>query len=1027
MASWLDELDKGGSWLSRLDTQLAGTTGAGQVPASFWERERGGIARLFGGLIRAPVTLGRIVLPLVAPAGIPSQQRLEAGKQLVGVGKEVGKSLGRTVALVRDVPEAAGRALVPGGKSLVESALGRRVGETSLTETLAEHLGNVALAGGLVAKGARAAGAAGTAGRIEAATHPVRALTSTLGARGRAALEASATGAPLTTTQRLLRPVGSFAESTRVRAENLIPALSQIRGAQVAAAREPAVLATTTAEEQLLRLRPDLTPDQARQLVGREITEQLGGTRAFEADIRARAGLLPTPPTLPPELTAPVARAVSLTPQLSRRLAEEFEVAEQPLTIPARAGRFVEASARARTRAAQLEAQAAAAEGRIPEPVSRLASARGQIGEGPISLESLQTTLEEARRAPLTQIPLGYQAGRRAGLAERDLATQIKATSGLHEQAARSWAQGIRHAQRAVEIATNVRKGSLGRFPSRWQPLVQSVRRTFAELDAEVAAGRMLSSEADLIRAGIPDHLPDLMRRAAELDMDPVHFSTLTPAKVQQLALGQPFLGDPFRGLKEITAGTRKRRTGALLQRDEFERGSRALRAAYVDLYHERINNRVLDSIESEVVRPIPEIDGIRQVPEGWVPWNRSSFERIERVTPEGAAIPTPAARTMVPDSIDRTLRAFSAQGLPQRVPAIGRLVTFSGKVLNPWRHLLLTLSPRFYANNLVGNAILGSLEMGVGPKAFRAWQEAYRSLKKETVEGQVVRGRRLPPELFGASLRQEMQGGRLTQAIRDFSRRHTGRDLSLEAVGRLNSYIDELARAAVYIHARRRGVSDAQAISTSLRALVNYSDLSPFERSVIRQIFPFYAFQKGMLKRAVRLPLDHPLRTAALSKVSLLLGGYTEEERRQYPDYLFAGIPLGRGQVSTRGINPFQDSLALATPEGIIGSLSPLVEVPIRAGFDVPEKGFEYGRPLKVDPYGFLQPDVTLREGIATTVRDLPPARLIPGLQPESPYQTPIGLRALQQLGITYRTPEQIRRAVERAGKGRKAASRTR
>src|SRR5690606_32278522 len=113
--------------------------------------------------------------------------------------------------------------------------------------------------------------------------------------------------------------------------------------------------------------------------------------------------------------------------------------------------------------------------------------------------------------------------------------------------------------------------------------------------------------------------------------------------------------------------------------------------------------------------------------------------------------------------------------------------------------------------------------------------------------------------------------------------------------------------------------------LQRTYEAMVDYNDLSPFERQVVRSAVPFYAFQKGVLKLVARVPADHPAATAALLTIAQLQQELNEDHYGgALPDYYRGLVDVpGVGPINTRGFNPFQDAAQLATPQGIAASMN--------------------------------------------------------------------------------------------------------
>lgn len=238
----------------------------------------------------------------------------------------------------------------------------------------------------------------------------------------------------------------------------------------------------------------------------------------------------------------------------------------------------------------------------------------------------------------------------------------------------------------------------------------------------------------------------------------------------------------------------------------------------------------------------------------------------------------------------------------------------------------------------------------------------------------------------------------------------------AVRRIGRANEVVDEIARAAVYHHGRRTGLSDVAAAQRSFDALVDYNDLSPFERHVVKSVVPFYAWQKGILKVTARLGRDHPI-TAGLA---IQLGNLNRELMidkfgTAMPEaYMgMVQLPWG-GWLNTRRFNPFADAPQLLTPHGIAQSLNWQLEVPLRNMLDAPEGGYSEHR--RVNEFGRSVMTTDMLEDFAEVGTGVPVARAISNLGPQRYDTQPTGGLAVARFGgIPYYTSDMTRAIIER------------
>lgn len=104
-------------------------------------------------------------------------------------------------------------------------------------------------------------------------------------------------------------------------------------------------------------------------------------------------------------------------------------------------------------------------------------------------------------------------------------------------------------------------------------------------------------------------------------------------------------------------------------------------------------------------------------------------------------------------------------------------------------------------------------------------------------------------------------------------------------AVGRgVGARIENHAKLLNFISHMERGLDPAQAAQRVQRALFDYDQLAPFERDIMRRLFPFYTWTRKNLELQAKNILTHPGRVKAQLAIADQEQG---PEREMLPEYL--------------------------------------------------------------------------------------------------------------------------------------------
>lgn len=582
-----------------------------------------------------------------------------------------------------------------------------------------------------------------------------------------------------------------------------------------------------------------------------------------------------------------------------------------------------------------------------------------------------------------------------------------------------------RASRRIEKLAEQMDDPSSARVPAEWQPMWDAVRKLHAEAENNPMLAHALED--------VPQSWERMLTIAAENGFDPTHVASFTPSQIRQLVYENVRLGQRGRQLGQTeVAGTRKARKYAQIRTKSLS----GLAAGMFQATHEANTNALARFIEDTWARPIDE-GGV--IPEGWREWDaeRSFLLTGDEIPGTGnvQVAQGPGAPTMmIPEAVAKTLRNYQQDFSHS-------FWNYLRRPTNVWRTFVLTLSPRWYVNNFVGNAMLTAKE-GVTLNDWRkAWHQ-YRQGEGRADSNWLMRRFGAGTESFAdpdiagaiqgrfASETSTVEGlipyatGR--EGVRQ-ARQMSGIGEAIQLVGnriqRANEVVDELSRVAVYNANRRKGMTHKQSIQSTYDALVDYNDLSPFEQRAVRAVVPFYSWQKGILKVAMKYAYENPAAAGILLSLDRINRQIAEDQfGGEVPEYYenVVNLPL-LGNVNLRNVNPFEDSDQLLTPQGIGESIGPVADIFLRNALGAPEGGFPEFR--RINKFGTLVPDTSPAQDVSEVIAGLPQLRLGQGLTGRQITDIPARLpgRATGEfVGVPRYTDEEVQELIARALRSR-------
>lgn len=266
------------------------------------------------------------------------------------------------------------------------------------------------------------------------------------------------------------------------------------------------------------------------------------------------------------------------------------------------------------------------------------------------------------------------------------------------------------------------------------------------------------------------------------------------------------------------------------------------------------------------------------------------------------------------------------------------------------WKELVTTYFPAFHVRNVVGNifnnyigdvknptSYLDALKIqtgnGVLPDTFKKIfpeAETFDDVRKILGASGVTQTGQYAEDVLKGLQKSIPDADNLGKFKKAFSSKFFSKG---------SIQIEDNARIAHYIEKVRKGLSPLEASKSVNKFLFDYSDLTPFERNVMKRIFPFYTFTRKNLELQLEQMAKQPRKYKAIFDImkAFKSDDLTEDEKKFMPDYIRErfNISLGRSKegfaqiVAGLGL-PIEDLEKLNKPiQSALEMLSPIIKSP--------------------------------------------------------------------------------------------------
>ena len=205
--------------------------------------------------------------------------------------------------------------------------------------------------------------------------------------------------------------------------------------------------------------------------------------------------------------------------------------------------------------------------------------------------------------------------------------------------------------------------------------------------------------------------------------------------------------------------------------------------------------------------------------------------------------------------------------------------------------------------------------------------------------------------------------------------------NVAFKAGRAVGNTIEQQARVLNFMTNLEKTGDVVTAAERTKQFLFDYTNLSDFEKNVMRRLVPFYTFTRKNLELQVSQLVKQPGKLATQAKLFTNIskgvsgGTLSEEETNKLPQFLQEGLGIvySRKGNQVEIINsigtPIEQIFSVLKPNALLGSITPVVAVPLQVAIG---KHFFFDRDLKEvdDATAFKNAPQFLKDYIGLTIR---------------------------------------------------------
>lgn len=271
----------------------------------------------------------------------------------------------------------------------------------------------------------------------------------------------------------------------------------------------------------------------------------------------------------------------------------------------------------------------------------------------------------------------------------------------------------------------------------------------------------------------------------------------------------------------------------------------------------------------------------------------------------------------------------------------VNKVFQIYDKIHNAWKGWTTAVFPSFHVRNAVGNLWNNYLAGVKNPKRYTdamKLQNLRKSgnlnkVQKELIENAEDLGV-LGKGWYGADIPQAIESQISSPKLFSVG----DRSALMKGARGAGTAIENNARLAHYLDKVGKGFSQEDAAKSVKKFLFDYSDLSEFEKNIMKRMFPFYTFTRKNLPLQFEQAIKNPQKFLGLEKIRKGLSRKEEVDYEFLPEWMKESYPIKVGKIKNKnnkpvavymrgqGLIPAADVLQIFRPQEIaIEQMSPM------------------------------------------------------------------------------------------------------
>src|SRR5215471_1855366 len=307
----------------------------------------------------------------------------------------------------------------------------------------------------------------------------------------------------------------------------------------------------------------------------------------------------------------------------------------------------------------------------------------------------------------------------------------------------------------------------------------------------------------------------------------------------------------------------------------------------------------------------------------------------------------------MIPKALDTNLSKMMP-GYRSRIASLPMYGAYD-KALKVFRFSVLT-GPRHLVHVAVAGLVPLILREPTAPWYFKQAWDIMNEVKKGNHNE--LYGR-LSKNLydFNDGLYATSVGKQYAQWLKQGWEKTGGGGISItQRMAKIEETVSDIYRVSAALANIRRGADTEEAVAMGNKVAVDMDDMAPFERTILKHVFPFYGFTRFLLRYLLTYPTDHPYRVSILAR-------FANQEQEEWSSLLpekfmmtmFLGHPDEHGNIKSidlRNLNPFRSFSNEFTIAGFFQQMNPIITAPLTMrGMDVLSASGPLYPQLEFDP----------------------------------------------------------------------------